>query len=294
MAELRLLLGSQVSPELFDALSQRGRFGWARFELKNLDLLGGPDGTWALTDLGARYVEAHKDDLVTIPPIALAPRDQPKAPGTSTKTVPVTGFRAYAVPLLEALAAGHTKTKDIVDTVGTAIGDKLLPGDKGSMPGGSIVWRFRTNWGLSFLGKEGDAVNVQPGVWHITEAGHLRLQRERPSWDLAQFPPASATIVIDADGALASPKVVAPSAAATPARTATLEERWALLRETLPVELVEALAHRLRPDLGPTPSIGSFARNVILYGPPGTGKTHMAKLVAKALTGDDEIGRAHV
>jgi len=40
----------------------------------------------------------------------------------------------------------------------------------------------------------------------------------------------------------------------------------------------------------PTPSDDRkpVPRNVILYGPPGTGKTHVAKEIARALTGEDE------
>jgi 5-methylcytosine-specific restriction protein B len=61
------------------------------------------------------------------------------------------------------------------------------------------------------------------------------------------------------------------------------------LRRLLGNDLVNSLHERIRPDLGATPSVAT-KRNLILYGPPGTGKTHIAKAVARVLTGDTEGG----
>lgn len=284
MEQLRKTIGAQMPAGLFEEIDTRGRFGWTRFGLKQMELLGGEDGVWALTELGRRYVDAHAGDVVVIPPITLAEAaEKSTAQNGATHTVPVTSFRAYEIPVLEALAAGRSKPKEIDDFLAERLKNDLLPGDLGAMPSGTPVWRFRSAWSRSNLGKAGHASNVQSGSWAITESGRQRLEAEKGTWSFASFPVGNANILVDEADAATAP-------AATSAPALTPADRWAKLREHVSDDVVTALQMRLRPDLGATPDSGSIARNIILYGPPGTGKTHVAKLVARTLSGDDDGG----
>jgi 5-methylcytosine-specific restriction protein B len=272
--ELRRLLEGHLDPPMFDELYRRGRFGWVRLELKHLGLLGGEHGTWALTELGTKYVESRVDDVFEIGPINLSESARPAPPlNAPTEPVAVSSFRAYQVPILKLLARGGAKRKEVIQQLGETLRAKLLPGDLRIMPRGDEVWQFRAVWQLTELSKLGHIEN-QSGVWTITESGRQRVQQEGTDWDLRNFPPATAEVLIATTG-----DETPPSPRVT----------WASLRSFVPAGIVDALQARLCPDLGPRPE-APIPRNVILYGPPGTGKTHTAKLVARALTDDDEGG----
>lgn len=279
---VRQSLENQIEANVFDELKRRGRFGFVRLELKHLGLVTGETGTWALTELGKRYVRARAADEIVIPEISLAV--SPIDPEAPRETVTVSSYHAYEIPILEVLASGTSKTKEVGDAVGAMLRGKLLAGDQRRLPSGYVVWRYRTSWSLTFLGKSGHAVNVEAGAWLITDAGRQRLQRERDSWSFNGFPSSKATVLIEGPEPGPEPQ---PTIGGT-------TERWNDLSSRLPKDIAEPLYQRVRPDLGPTPASGSIARNVILYGPPGTGKTHVAKLVAKALAGEGVGSEARV
>lgn len=279
---LRVIVADQVNDEVFDALLSRGRFGWTGYVLANqLGLLNVEGQTWTLTDLGRRYLSEHSTDVVVIPEsslMAAGTRDEEQR--EPTRPVAVTSFRAYEIPVLEALAAGVGKPREIEDFVGERLKASLLPGDKLTMPSGLHVWRFRVAWTRSNLGRSGHASNAS-GLWQLTDSGRQRLEAERPSWRWDKFPPSTANVLEGAEQAT--------STAEAPNGFKPQADRWAQLAKLLDENVIADLQRKLRPDLGPSPA-SAIARNVILYGPPGTGKTHVTKLVARALTGDDDGG----
>lgn len=280
-AEVRRLVDGKISKDDLDQLKSRGRFGFSRYELKARGFIEGESGTWALTPLGKAYMAAHANDAIEILPFTLEPLRNAETLQVPTERVDTTSFHAFELPVLEVLASGKSRRKDLLEAVGVSLKDKLLPGDFRKLPSGPMVWRFRTNWTLTTLGKDGHAQNVESGQWRITDAGRQRLKEEKSTWDIKSFPSSYADVVVEGATAVA-PKPSAPSVRSGPV---TLEP----LRRTLGDGLVNALHERIRPDLGATPSVAT-KRNLILYGPPGTGKTHIAKAVARVLTGDTEGG----
>ncbi len=279
-AEVRRLVDGKISKDDLDQLKSRGRFGFSRYELKARGFIEGESGTWALTPLGKTYMTAHVNDAIEIPSFTLAPAREHGDPLVPTERVSATPMRALVLPMLEALATGKSRRKELLEVVGELLKDKLLPGDFRKVPSGMVVWKFRANWTLSELSKDGHAQNVDSGQWRITDAGRQRLKEEKPTWDIKSFPSSYADVVVE--GAATTPRPSAPVVRTGPV---TLDPLRRLLGDTL----VNALHERIRPDLGATPSV-STKRNLILYGPPGTGKTHVAKAVARVLTGDNEGG----
>lgn len=275
--KIRELLRDQLTPEQLDYLEINNRFGWARSSLKKHGVVDGETGRWQLTALGEAYAAAHANDALTIT-LDIPQASRPSRSSAVTESVEVSGFQMYEIPALSAMAAGLRAKSDIFDHIEREIGRHLLPGDRRLMPSGLPVWRFRSAWTLSNLGRDGLAENTGTGEWTITSRGLERLVAEREQWQAKAFRGAKARVIVaDAPRASKASPAVAPV--------------WPSLREALRGalrdDLVDQLQMRLRPDLGPSPD-ASLSRNVILYGPPGTGKTHVAKLVARALTGEDE------
>ena len=275
---IREILQHELSAQQIDYLESKNRYGWARIDLKKAGLIGGEYGIWELTELGRAYEAAHADDEIRIP-LEIPEADAP-APSTVFKeTVPVTAYTGYELPLLEVMANDVTDKHEILERLHRRLEDRLLPGDERKMPSGAPVWRYRATWALSSLGRSGDVENVGPGQWGITSAGRERLARERASWRIDAYRRSQAKVQVEEE--TAPPK-------GGPAEPDQTQERWNALRKKIARLLFEDLTARLRPDLGPTPD-QRITRNLILYGPPGTGKTYLAKAIAQALTGNEQV-----
>ncbi|PRP94895.1 winged helix-turn-helix domain-containing protein [Enhygromyxa salina] len=277
---IRELLAGELTEGQLDYLESKNRFGWARHDLKHAGLIVGEYGWWELTELGRAHARAHESDPLSVD-LAIPEATEPIARKVQTDTVEVTAFKAYEVPILEALALNLTDRGEILERVERHLGDRLRPGDLRLMPGGVRVFEFRAAWALSNLGKRGLAENPQTGQWKITPAGRLHLEQERDGWDPNGFAPASAKV--RADGSGGAP-VWPPPTANAPAHRVL--DTWQRLRPKLGKPIHDALTLRLAPQLGASPDLAP-PRNLIFYGPPGTGKTHVAKQVARALTGED-------
>jgi 5-methylcytosine-specific restriction protein B len=195
--------------------------------------------------------------------------------------VTVTDYAGFDVPLLQAMVDGSTEKQAIFKAVRSALDDTLLPGDLRTMPRGQTVWEYRASWALTNLKKSGQARNPARGVWEITESGRKRLNVEK-SWQLTSYQQSKSKVRLE---------VLPSSLPASEMLQPWSTDRWDRLGKQINRGVFEALDARLRPDLGPTPDIDTpLVRNVILYGPPGTGKTYLSKQVARALTGEEEIG----
>lgn len=272
--KMRVILADELNEKQLDYLEANNRYGWARKQLKDAGLIGGEYGVWALTELGKIYEETHRGDALEIP-ASIRESDTPARSTVKTETVEVTGFRGYEIPMLRALEAGETDKAELFDRLEAIMGKALLAGDRRIMPGNNPVWRFRASWALSNLGKAGFAENTGRGEWALTDAGRERLKNEGERWDARTFHGSKAKVRVEHEGAAGEPVGPAWDLA-----------DWNAARRELGKNLHGQLTMRLRPELGPTPD-DPLPRNIILYGPPGTGKTHLAKVVARALTGED-------
>ncbi len=278
-------LSSELTPGQIARVIKNNYLRWASHELRKSGLLAGEYGTWQLTDAGRALAEQRRSETIDVPSdIEELPPDQANYDGP-TENVAVTSFAGYQVPVLRALEAGPLQKQDMMAAVEKAIGPLLLPGDKRTMPSGHPVWRFRTSWTLTSMKKNGLLMNEGRAIWSLTESGRARL-KEESAWSIAPFQESQATVraLSGATRPAAPPMAPAPPARRWP------PEGWLDLDDDVPAHALEAIARRIRPELGPTPRLerGTLARNVILYGPPGTGKTHIATRIAAALTDEPE------
>lgn len=273
VAKIREILEGSLTKKQLDYLEANNRFGWSRAPLKRNGLVGGEYGVWELLPLGRAYLEAYGDKVAAIA-LNIPEADAPARSTVATESVPVTAFRGYEIPLLRVMGTGVTEKKSIMARLLDEIGEGLLPGDKRVMPGGTAVWTFRAHWALSSLAKAGQAENIGTGEWSITSAGRERLEQEGATWDIAQYRNSHAKVRVQGTKPPPPPPKAPPG--------------WGELGSRVPKALFQQLDARLRPSLGSSPET-PLARNIILYGPPGTGKTYLAKVVAQALTGEDEV-----
>lgn len=276
--KLRELLADELNEKQLDYLENKNRFGWARMDLKRTGLVAGEYGWWELTELGRAHALAHASEPLVVD-LEIPEAGEPVPRNRAVETVEVTALNAYEIPALEALAAGHSERAAIMEDVKQRLARFLRPADTRLMPRGHPVFEFRTAWALSNLGKEGFVENPRIGQWKITPAGRLRLEQERGTWDFATFPQASAKVRMDEGGGT-------PVEDPTPANW-DVGAAWAQLRPTIGKAIHDPVGLRLAPQLGASPE-RALPRNLIFYGPPGTGKTHVAKQIARALTGERE------
>jgi len=283
VAKARELLEGILTRGQLDYLERNGRFGWARRDLRAAGLVDGERGYWQLTPLGRLYAEVHASDPLEIS-VDIPESAEPARSTAQTESVPASSTRAYEVPLLEVLASGASNKSEILSQLGERIGLQLLPGDERLNPSGMKLWIFRASWALSNLGKAGYAENPSLGQWGITDAGRERLRLEREAWRIDAFGASTAKVRVEGD---------APPRATAAPTDAWDEQAWLRLRTRISKSVLDALARRLRPDLGASPDI-AVPRNVILYGPPGTGKTFVATQVARALVGSESEERLSI
>jgi Mrr N-terminal domain len=84
----------------------------------------------------------------------------------------------YIVPLLRALAerGGSAPAREIIDSVGERLKDRLSPIDRDTLQSGVIRWQNRVQFVRLRLVEEGLLAKDSPrGVWSLTEAGHVRV-----------------------------------------------------------------------------------------------------------------------
>lgn len=278
------IIGDKLTEAQRAYLQKNNRLGWTRFALKKRGFLTGERGVWRLTEQARIYLDTHRDDPIEVPSdIPELDPSQVPPKGAPTESVTVTAQPAYYVPILEVLTSGAKKRRDLLAAVREKMSTRMLEGDLRQMPGGRIVWRYRTSWALTSLKSRGLVRSTGRGRWEITDSGRTHLEQDRRSWD-GELPMGKAKVRLKGSE-VEQPPIESP-----------LEEvpsweppRWAACRTTIGDEIFSAVTRRLRPELGPDPA-SAIARNLILYGPPGTGKTWVALQVAVALTGQDEPG----
>ncbi|ACY15388.1 winged helix-turn-helix domain-containing protein [Haliangium ochraceum] len=276
--ELRRSLAGTLRPQQLDYLESKRRYGWARRDLKAAGIIGGERGFWELTELGRAYAAAHADDVIEIR-LDIPDAKTPAPSNAELETVAATAPDGYELPLLEVLSDGVTDKDEFLARLHPRIEASLLPGDERLTRAETPVWKARAYWALSKLKSSGDVENIGTGQWAITNSGRARLARDRAAWDIRSFQRSNAKVRVEAPATASPPR---PRSADDHWR-----QRWDGLRPQLSGSLFADLTARLRPDQGPTPE-QRIARNLILYGPPGTGKTHLAKAIAKLLSGDEQ------
>lgn len=284
--KLRELLAHEFTEKQLDYLETNNRFAWVRMNLKEVGLVGGEYGWWELSELGRAHAAAHAHEPLIID-LEIPEAREPAPRNQVTETVDVTAQSAYEIPLLEAMAAGHTERGEIMSVVRDQLADVLRPGDLRLMPGGIPVFEYRTAWTLSNLGKAGLAENPSTGQWKITPTGRQHLEDGRPSWNFQSFAPARSKVRVEIEPEGGGPPTPPPQ---TPPEW-DIRTAWAGLRPLLGKALHDAITMRLSPLHGASPE-RAVPRNLIFYGPPGTGKTHIAKQIAEALTGDRDADDA--
>ena len=296
VANIRGTVASRLSPLQWARVLHGNHVRWTRVAMKERGLIAGEHGKWDLTEPGTAFLQALKDVPATIPD-DLPELSQEEAGNVTADltTMAATNYDGYHVPLLSILAErGVTPKSDLVLAVGERLQGQLLPGDRGTMPAGDVLWRYRVSWALSIMKKAGDVRNLTVGSWEITEAGKARLQTEEPTWSLQAYQGSKAKVrpPLDVPLSVADAAPVPAGGASAASDTQVALARWRAVRQVLGERIFRALDLRLRPDLGASPSLSGapLARNVILYGPPGTGKTYLAKRAAAALTGEPEPG----
>ena len=87
----------------------------------------------------------------------------------------------YEIPLLKVLATngGRAPSSEVIDAVGEALADRLLPADLEILPSGDVRWRNRVQFVRLRLTQVGDMEKGSPrGIWEISEQGRKRVQAE--------------------------------------------------------------------------------------------------------------------
>jgi 5-methylcytosine-specific restriction protein B len=284
-AKIRELYAGQVS-DLQLAYALKGKhIRWARNEMRGAQLVAGERGTWTITERGREYLDAHRNDKVDFTTVAELDAAEAGNLAAPLETVQTTAKEAFEIPLLRCLVEGLSETQTLLGEIETRLRDKLLPGDMRLMPDGSIVSAYRITWALSSLKMKGHARSIRRGVWEVTDAGRQRLTQDGDSWDVVKYQESKSKVRAES----ATTGVAHTIAPPHPEPTVDLLGPWRRLKQRVGASLFQALDARIRPDLEATPTI-RIPRSVILYGPPGTGKTFVAKLVAQALTGEEESG----
>lgn len=80
----------------------------------------------------------------------------------------------YELPLLHALieAGGEAPYREVVEFVGRALSDELMPADHQTLASGGIRWHSRLQFVRLRLVERGEMDREAPrGIWRITEAG---------------------------------------------------------------------------------------------------------------------------
>lgn len=84
----------------------------------------------------------------------------------------------YEIPLLEIIAehGGRAATREVLDELGTRLGERLTAVDREMLASGDIRWRNRAQFVRLRLVQRGDMVKDSPrGIWEITAQGQRRL-----------------------------------------------------------------------------------------------------------------------
>ena len=258
--------------------------------MRKAGLISDVTRVWAMTDDAKVYLDAHRDDPIELQLNLPDNRDGSDGDGDeiAMETVTVTVFEAYDIPLLRILADGVGRKSEIKKEFYSRFKSVLAPGDFRLMTRGRVVWHFRMSWALSNLKADGEARNPSRGTWEITDTGQARLEKENESWRIDLFQSSEAKVLLNLPD---DPSPEPPGVKKKLVGDGDQEDGewsigvWEDLKNRIDHRLFEQLSARLQLGKG---TAARVPRNVILYGPPGTGKTHVAKLVGRALTGDDE------
>jgi hypothetical protein len=85
----------------------------------------------------------------------------------------------YEIPILRSLdeRGGRAPSREIVEAVGRALGDKLTELDRQPLKSGDIRWENRTAFVRLRLIERGELVKHSPrGTWEISDDGRKRLR----------------------------------------------------------------------------------------------------------------------
>ena len=289
---IRVTSAAALNPLQWAHIRRGNHIRWARFGMKERGLVGGERGKWELTEAGQRTLADLAGEPAEVPDtIPELPQEEAGNLDAELTTMSATHYDGYHIPILTILSErGVTSKQDLIEELGKRISTDLLPGDRGTLPQGAVVWRYRASWALTNMKQAGEVKNAVVGSWDITEIGKEKLAAQKSTWSLQAYQTSKAKV--------RPPRSVEEQPdRATVVDEGQAAERWSIqgwraARVRLGSAVHRALDLRLRPDLGPTPppTHGTLARNVIFYGPPGTGKTYLAMQAAAALTGEDEPG----
>ena len=271
------LFGDALTDAQKEYAKTKGRIGWTRFDMAERGLLGGEKGRWELEPLGRTLLKMYEGLPLEAPdnlPESSASKAEPDI-DTPTRTVDVSHFDAYDHAVLQTLAKGRKAKQTILSEVMKSLDNQLLPGDRETMRSGEQVCRYRCSWSISNLKQQGYIANPVRGQWELTESGKERLAGLPEQLDISSYQGYSQAAVVDLTHSR-EPKETSP-------------DFKARLKQALGSEAVKELWERLQIDRGPTPTNPrGLTRNLVFYGPPGTGKTHVAKLIAQTLTGEED------
>jgi hypothetical protein len=128
-----------------------------------------------------RLTQQDFNELLTAAEVPV--ENEEELPG---ETVSATDLRGYRLPLLEILREGGASKRDVIERVFTKVDKFLLPGDRRLMPSGTVLWKHRASWALSYLKDEGNLQNPRQGFWEITDAGRQYIAGI-PNWSLAEY-----------------------------------------------------------------------------------------------------------
>jgi 5-methylcytosine-specific restriction protein B len=303
--DLRARYGDQLPAATWDWIEETSRVGWTRFRLIEHSLLSGEQrGSWILTEKGRRALTESADEDVDLsaesppadrPGSAADPAEATDGDGGDLETVDATAYQGWMFPALEAIVAGHSTRKAILEAIEARYRSEMVPGDLRINRRGLVVWQFNASWALSYLLGQGHVDHPSRGAWLPNAAGKAALADQRPNYRIQDFRTLRTAVrpLLPVGDATRPPPPEADVADVAPWSWSATQVRLADLRKRVDATTMRDVEHALRPEFGPSPS-ARIARNIILSGPPGTGKTWLAEAIAYALTGAEPTAEGRV
>ena len=124
-AALRARFGDQLPGSTWDWIEETNRVGWTRFRLIEQSLLSGEQrGSWTLTEKGRQALAECAGEVVDLsaesPPgdrtgSATEPAESDDGDAGDLETVNATAYQGWMFPALEAIVAGHSTRKAILE-----------------------------------------------------------------------------------------------------------------------------------------------------------------------------------
>jgi len=101
----------------------------------------------------------------------------------------ITPQEAFEIPILKILLeiGGCGTTYEVLTRLEEEL--KLLDGDRKLLESGQIRWQKNAAVGRYKLAKKGEVDSPQRGIWHITEKGKKRYEKEGKDYKQEDYPP---------------------------------------------------------------------------------------------------------